>query len=659
MIRINPLYNSFHSLPCHDEVYILKKRLEISDLLARFEHFKLIPDGFGKFYYNNHMFTLASEISAKLNKKSLPETLREKVFKPAKMNETIMWEEVEDKSNLNMFTAAVLDIDPLSDSRIPDKFSALPISVNDDLFTVGSGCGGVLSHSVDMARYMQFLMSRAAGSLIKEKEFSEFVKPHINSQNPEKVNHYGLGIEVTEYEGNLSWDHDGQVFGYLAKMQILPEKELGVFVATNGYAHGPLMSITNVILDTLLEIPFEKKKNHPEYYAEEYKEEWKGKLRKFDEIVENKTMHQMDLSKYVGEFYNAGYGTFTLAFDAISKKIEGKLLDTTFFDFNHFDKEEFKCKSIYPNVNWAATTYYDKKSCWFDVENEEIVSVRLELEPGLKEGIIFLRFTGTSLKQKNKALCLDLIKKAKSSNAAMIFFPEVSDFFAENAQQASEYSELLSGDFVTSIKDGAKLNKIFVSIGIHEKFENKFYNSHIVINDKGDLISKYRKLHLFDVDIENGPKLLESDSTIKGNSIASPVETAVGRVGLGICYDLRFPEFSTLQRKKGAELLTFPSAFTVKTGISHWFPLLQARAIENQCYVVASAQIGKHNANRESFGHACVIDPWGSIIAQCPNVTYPCIALAEINLGYLKKIRLEMPVFEHRRMDIYSLTENL
>ncbi len=170
--------------------------------------------------------------------------------------------------------------------------------------------------------------------------------------------------------------------------------------------------------------------------------------------------------------------------------------------------------------------------------------------------------------------------------------------------------------------------------------------------------------------------LQESKSTERGSHILDPVETPVGRIGLATCYDLRFPEMSVLLRKKGAEILTFPSAFTSTTGLHHWFPILKARAIENQCFVAAAAQIGKHNpasSTRESFGGSCIIDPWGQVLAQCSTVygdeakvvgqvmkleedSVHCeLAMATIDHLQLKMIRRDMPVFEHRRDDIYKL----
>uniref|UniRef100_A0A8R1IGC1 bis(5'-adenosyl)-triphosphatase n=1 Tax=Caenorhabditis japonica TaxID=281687 RepID=A0A8R1IGC1_CAEJA len=135
-----------------------------------------------------------------------------------------------------------------------------------------------------------------------------------------------------------------------------------------------------------------------------------------------------------------------------------------------------------------------------------------------------------------------------------------------------------------------------------------------------------------------------------------PVDTPIGRLGLSICYDVRFAELSLWNRKKGAQILSFPSAFTLNTGLAHWETLLRARAIETQCYVVAAAQTGAHNPKRQSYGHAMVVDPWGAVVAQCSERVDMCFA--EIDLSYVASLREMQPVFTHRRADLYTLHVN-
>ncbi|KAI8099935.1 carbon-nitrogen hydrolase [Halteromyces radiatus] len=269
------------------------------------------------------------------------------------------------------------------------------------------------------------------------------------------------------------------------------------------------------------------------------------------------------------------------------------------------------------------------------------------------------QFCASSIIETNKIACCQLMKKAAQQGAKMLFLPEASDFISETKEQAYSLTESIDqSSFIQGLRKAAQIERIWVSVGIHEKCTSdpqRIYNTHVVIDDQGQITSKYQKIHLFDVDIKGGPRLMESDSTKAGENINIPIKSPLGVLGLQICYDLRFAELSIQQRRQGAHILTFPSAFTVKTGMAHWETLLRARAIETQCYVIASAQIGQHNQKRISYGNSMIVDPWGTVLARCPDLTEPTLALASIDLDYLNKIRTEMPVMNHRRNDIYPL----
>jgi predicted amidohydrolase len=156
----------------------------------------------------------------------------------------------------------------------------------------------------------------------------------------------------------------------------------------------------------------------------------------------------------------------------------------------------------------------------------------------------------------------------------MIFLPEAADFIASSSTESlSLTSSLSSSLFLKGIAETACQESMWVSVGVHESSPNDLkhmYNTHVVIDQEGALSQAYRKIHLFDVDIENGPRLVESDTTIKGETIGSPVQTPVGCLGQQTCYDVRFAEQAIALRKRGAEILAYPSAFTVKTGMAHW-----------------------------------------------------------------------------------------
>jgi deaminated glutathione amidase len=234
-----------------------------------------------------------------------------------------------------------------------------------------------------------------------------------------------------------------------------------------------------------------------------------------------------------------------------------------------------------------------------------------------------------------------------------LFLPEASDFVAEK-EQAKDLAQSIDGDFIQRIRTECQRNSIHVSIGVHEQVGAKTFNSNVMIDSNGNIAGIYRKLHLFDVSVPNGPILMESSSTEPGQLWVPPITTSFGRVGLGICYDVRFPEFSTLLQKQGVDIITYPSAFTIKTGKAHWEVLLRARAIETQSFVIAAAQFGKHTRNRESYGHAMIVDPWGEVLVEC-SPQEP-LRFAEIDLVLLQDIRAKMPVLTHRRNDIYDLS---
>ena len=157
----------------------------------------------------------------------------------------------------------------------------------------------------------------------------------------------------------------------------------------------------------------------------------------------------------------------------------------------------------------------------------------------------------------------------------------------------------------------------------------------------------YRKIHLFDVDLADGTTLRESAGVEAGTEVVV-TDTAFGKLGLTVCYDVRFPELYRAIVDKGAIAITVPAAFTLTTGKDHWHVLLRARAIESQCYVIAAAQIGKHFGTRVSYGHALICDPWGTIVAECSDG--PGYAIAGIDHATIERIRAALPSLRHRKL---------
>ncbi|XP_046708502.1 deaminated glutathione amidase isoform X2 [Silurus meridionalis] len=256
------------------------------------------------------------------------------------------------------------------------------------------------------------------------------------------------------------------------------------------------------------------------------------------------------------------------------------------------------------------------------------------------------QMTSTPDKEANFTTCKRLIEQAKEGGASMIFLPEGFDYIGSSREETLQLSESLQGDIITRFSQLARKLQVWLSLGgFHERghdWENdrRIYNSHVIINGQ-ELTGR-------------GVSLKESGFTIPGASLVSPVQTPIGKVGLGICYDLRFPEMSSALQRHRAEILTYPSAFTVATGTAHWEVLLRARAIETQCYVLAAAQVGAHHAKRSSYGHSLAVDPWGVVMEDCGG-TDVGVALVEIDMHKLQDTRRDMPVQQHRReKEFYS-----
>jgi predicted amidohydrolase len=173
------------------------------------------------------------------------------------------------------------------------------------------------------------------------------------------------------------------------------------------------------------------------------------------------------------------------------------------------------------------------------------------------------------------------------------------------------------------------------------------YNTCVVVAPSGEIVSSYRKIHLFDIGIPGAAEFRESRTVVPGNE-AITCELPFGKLGLSICYDVRFPELYRALTIAGARVIVVPAAFTLHTGKDHWRPLLTARAIENQIYILAAAQFGRANEKRVCWGHSLIADPWGAVIAEAPDKEGICVA--EIDTEFQDKVRRELPCLSHRRM---------
>lgn len=262
--------------------------------------------------------------------------------------------------------------------------------------------------------------------------------------------------------------------------------------------------------------------------------------------------------------------------------------------------------------------------------------------------IAVVQFKASTNKEKNLKKILQYIEKASKKGANLCAFPEFMMFYTPSSQTPSELSSLaetINGKFVQTIAKTAKKNSIQVIGTFYEKSKkkNRVYDSAFLINKSGKVISTYRKIHLYDA-----LGFSESKKMVAGSKIAQPQRTSVGKIGMLICYDLRFPEMSRSLASSGSEILVAPSAW-VKGEMKeeHWITINKTRAIENGCFVVAPDQVGNIYC-----GRSIVVDPYGKILLDMKK--RQGIDFVNISLKTVKKTRKSLPLLKNRRTDIYS-----
>ncbi len=249
------------------------------------------------------------------------------------------------------------------------------------------------------------------------------------------------------------------------------------------------------------------------------------------------------------------------------------------------------------------------------------------------------------------------IRRAAQRGASLIVTPENTALLGPQFHKV-DCAETLDGPV------GSRLSALADELNIHllvgslaerrldeygELDQERCYNTSVLFSPQGDLIARYRKMHLFDVNVDGGLQINESDSICAGDELVI-AETPLGNIGMSICYDLRFPEMYRALVDGGANILTVPSAFTLTTGKDHWHALLRARAIECQAWVLAPGQWGQHDAKgmRQSYGHSVIIDPWGHVVADKGHGEGVCYA--EIDLSQSERVRQSIPLSTHRRI---------
>ncbi len=270
----------------------------------------------------------------------------------------------------------------------------------------------------------------------------------------------------------------------------------------------------------------------------------------------------------------------------------------------------------------------------------------------LRTGVIQLNSRGNV--DENMSIVEKSLDRAAALGAQFVALPEYWTYLGPYAgfEQAAQ---TLSGPAMQLLQEKARQHSMIVHGGSivekHPTLTGKFYNTSVLINQEGELVAQYHKIHLFDVDLANGEKHYESERIIAGDAVVTAEVDGI-TFGLSVCYDLRFPELYRALAQRNAQILLVPAGFTLHTGRDHWEVLLRARAIENGCYVVAPGQIGRYQADRNCFGRSMVIDPWGLVLAQAQD--QPMVIVTEIDLSQIERVRAQIPVLQHVRPDIYK-----
>lgn len=251
----------------------------------------------------------------------------------------------------------------------------------------------------------------------------------------------------------------------------------------------------------------------------------------------------------------------------------------------------------------------------------------------------------------NAATLVAGLEEAAAGGARVVFTPEMTGLLDRDRKRAAaSIVEEAADPVLAAAREAAARLGLWVHLGSLALRpgggEGRYVNRAFLIGDAGVIRARYDKLHLFDVDLPTGESWRESAAYAPGEG-AVVAETPVGKLGLSICYDMRFPDLYRALSDAGAEILATPAAFTVPTGQAHWHVLLRARAIEAGCFVIAAAQTGTHEDGRATYGHSLVIDPWGEVLLDMGDA--PGVGFAEIDLQRLHDVRARIPALKHRR----------
>jgi len=279
----------------------------------------------------------------------------------------------------------------------------------------------------------------------------------------------------------------------------------------------------------------------------------------------------------------------------------------------------------------------------------------LDTERGGALRVGAVQMTSTEEVERNLEKARTLVRRAAAAGAQLVGLPENFAFLGTDRDHRLAIAESLDGDaaargpILAAMVALARETQVHLLLGgFPERAASgdRIRNTSVLLDPAGHLVACYRKIHLFDVDLP-AARFRESEAVEPGSEVVvAPFPW--GGLGLSICYDLRFPELYRRLTAAGARVLTVPAAFTAETGKDHWHVLLRARAVENQAFVFAPAQFGVHGGQRRSYGHALVVDPWGTVLADCGD--HDGVAVADLDFAYQDQIRARLPCLDHRRL---------
>jgi predicted amidohydrolase len=267
-----------------------------------------------------------------------------------------------------------------------------------------------------------------------------------------------------------------------------------------------------------------------------------------------------------------------------------------------------------------------------------------------------IQFTAGPDPEPNSRQVADLVRRARDAGADLIMTPEASNLIASGRQRREKARREADDPFLAGMRDLARETGAWLLLGSlvidptgepgAEAGAERLANRSFLIDAAGAVVARYDKIHMFDIDLPGGESYRESNAYRPGSGTVV-AETPWGRLGMTVCYDVRFPHLYRALAKAGADFLAVPSVFTVLTGRAHWHVLLRARAIENGCFVFAPAQWGEHAGGRKSYGHSLIVDPWGEVLSECGEETG--IVTARIDPARIAEARRMVPSLQHDR----------